>query len=291
MADIVTTVDADDVYGARPIRRTRATKAEMGERREQIIDLADEHGPCSVRHLFYRAVVDAVPGITKNDSGYNKVQRIVLEQRRAGTIPYKLIVDSTRWQRKPDSYGSHQEALLAIASTYRRDLWRTSDYRVEVWCESDSIASTVWDVTARWDVPLMVCRGYSSETFAYNAADAWRETPWRRPVVLYVGDHDPAGLHIEEKLQERLTEFSDLESRWYRLGVTWDQVVELDLPGTDPKKPYGYPISVEAEALPPADLRMIVDNAIEAFVDHHELAVIRAAEESERTILMKMAGA
>src|SRR5437870_3324607 len=84
------------VYEARPIRR-RGTNAEMSTRREMIVNLAEEHGPCSVRHVFYQSVVAGVPGVTKNDSGYNKVQRIVLEQRRAGAIAYDAIVDSTRW--------------------------------------------------------------------------------------------------------------------------------------------------------------------------------------------------
>jgi hypothetical protein len=262
----------------------------MVERRQMIADLVHEHGPCSVRHVYYQAVVAGVPGITKTDSGYEKVQRIVLDQRRSGAIPYASIVDTTRWMRKPDSWGSPEEALRSTASFYRRDLWRKSEYRVEVWCESDSIASTIYEVTADWDVPLMVCRGFSSETFAYNSAHDWNQDD-RLPVVLYVGDHDPAGLNIEEKLRERLVEFSQIEPEWARLGVTWEQVVEMSLPGTPPKKPYGFPEAVEAEAMPPGVLREIVSKAIEAYVDVRQLVILRVAEESEREVLLKLAGA
>jgi hypothetical protein len=259
----------------------------MAERRGHLVDLAVEHGPCSVRHLFYQAVVSGVPGITKDDAGYAKVQRLVLELRRSGGIAYEMVTDSTRWMRKPTSWGSPEEALASTARFYRRDLWRTSNYRVEVWCESDSIASTIYDVTARWDVPLMVCRGYSSETFAYIAAEAWRESD-KQPVVFYIGDHDPAGLNIEIKLRETLTRFADAEPEWYRLGVTWDQITAMDLPGTNPKKSYGFPIAVEAEALPPGVLRSIVEN-IEIYVDPHQLQVLEVAEQSERELLYSLA--
>ena len=30
--------------------------------------------------------------------------------------------------------------------------------------------------------------------------------------------------------------------------MTWEQVQDWELPGTTPKKPYGYPLAVEAEA-------------------------------------------
>jgi hypothetical protein len=263
----------------------------MADRFDALVDLALEHGPCSVRHLFYRAVVDMLPGITKNDSGYNKVQNAILRLRREGRIPYELIVDSTRWMRMDDVFDGVEDALTSCARTYRRDLWSGSEHRLEVWCESDSIASTIADITNTWTVPLMVCRGYTSETFAYNAADLWRQTPNRSPVVLYIGDHDPAGLNIEKKLQETLAGFygSSDPVVWSRIGVTWDQIVEFDLPGTTPKREYGFPISVEAEALPPRLLREMLEAAIVEYIDGEALAILQVAERAERATLLRLA--
>jgi hypothetical protein len=191
--------------------------------------------------------------------------------------------------RKPRTYGSVADALAQTARLYRRDLWARSPWRVEVWAESDSIGSTLYEVTERWDVPLMTCRGQTSETFAWSAVEAWRDH-WSLPVVLYVGDHDPAGLEIEASLREKLDRFSrGLRIEWERIGVTWEQAESLDLPGTTPKKPYGYPLSVEAEALPPNNLREMLDDAIVPFVDHHELEVLLTAEEQERTWLQRLA--
>lgn len=261
----------------------------MDTRHEQLVALAHEHGPCSVRHLFYRAVVSGVPGITKSESGYTKVQRALLDLRRQGLIAYNLVVDNTRWQRKPVTWGSLSEALEHTAHTYRRDLWRLSPYRVEVWCESDSIAGTVVDVTTSWDVPLMVSRGYSSETFAYEAADEWRQDVHRHPVVLYIGDHDPAGLEIEAALRDTLERFYGGNFSWSRVGVTWPQVGMFDLPGTTPKKDYGFELAVEAEALEPGYLRDLLETQIGGYVDGEQLAVLEAAEASERELLISIA--
>jgi len=280
--------DNNPVNEARPIRRGRATKIEMIERESALIALAEEHGPCSVRHIFYRAVVSGVVGITKDQAGYNKVQRSVLGLRRSGLVPYSHIVDNTRWRTQATVWDSPQDLLNHVASTYRRDLWSSSDYRVEVWVESDSIAGTIAGITNKWAVPLFVCRGQSSETFAYSAAADWNLSD-QEPTVLYVGDHDPAGLEIENSLVDKLARFSDHDFTFERVAVNWDQVEACDLPGTKPKKLYGYPLAVEAEALPPQQLVSIVDEAISEYVDQDQLRTLKAAEESERDIFMRLA--
>lgn len=263
----------------------------MAERRAALLSIISADGPMSVRQAYYRAVVAGI--VPKTDAGYQRIQNTILNMRRSGKLDYSMIVDNTRWMRKPQTWDSAKDALAATAQLYRQALWSRSECRVEVWCESDSIAGSIGSVTESWDVPLMPTRGFSSETFAYNAAEAWAEDV-RLPVVLYVGDHDPHGLEIEKALRSRLqifyAAFSDATIagrfvEWHRIGVTWDQVVDLDLPGTTPKKPYGHPIAVEAEALPPQLLRDLLDDAIRGYVDEDQLRVLLTAESSEREVL------
>jgi len=86
-------------------------------------------------------------------------------------------------------------ALEEMHKFYRRDLWANQDVYVEVWAESDSVAGIIADVTNEFDVPLMVCRGYSSTTFLYSAAQNIEAVG--KPAYLYqVGDHDPSGVDI-----------------------------------------------------------------------------------------------
>jgi hypothetical protein len=100
----MTEADSAEVYEASKIKRRRATKAEMEERAEFLIDYASEHGPVTVRQLYYQAEVHGLPGIDKTASGYTKIQAQVLSLRREGSIDYGDIADMTRWMRKPQSF-------------------------------------------------------------------------------------------------------------------------------------------------------------------------------------------
>ena len=82
-------------------------------------------------------------------------------------------------------------------------------------------------------MPLMVARGYSSETFAYNAAEAMIETG--RPChVYYVGDFDPSGWQMARSLEQKLTEFG-APVVFERLAVNPEQIGLWSLP-TRPSK-------------------------------------------------------
>jgi hypothetical protein len=64
----------------------------MEARAKFLIAYAAEHGPVTVRGLYYQAEV-AAPGIDKTDSSYVKVQRQVLSLRREGRLSYGDISD------------------------------------------------------------------------------------------------------------------------------------------------------------------------------------------------------
>jgi hypothetical protein len=140
------------VYEASPVRRRRATKAEMEQRADFLIDYAGKHGPITVRGLYYQAEVACVPGIDKTESSYGKVQRQVLDLRRAGRLEYEHIADATRWMRKPRSYDSVEDALAETARLYRRNLWRDNENYVEIWCEKDALAGVIYPVQSEREV-------------------------------------------------------------------------------------------------------------------------------------------
>ena len=70
------------VYQASRIKRVRATKAEMAERREALFDIVAEQQPMTVRQVFYQATVRGV--IEKTEAGYAKVQ--TADMRRDGEL-------------------------------------------------------------------------------------------------------------------------------------------------------------------------------------------------------------
>src|SRR5262249_53563206 len=114
----------------------------------------------TVRQVFYQATIHGL--VEKAESGYGKVQTDLTLMRRAGELPYAYLADNTRWQRKPRSYNSVKDALRETAQFYRKALWTDADSYVEIWLEKDALAGVVLPVTAMYDVPLMVARGYAS---------------------------------------------------------------------------------------------------------------------------------
>jgi hypothetical protein len=114
-----------DVYEACPIKRNRATKAEVGDRRAALIEIVANQRPMTVRQVFYQATVQNL--VDKTEAGYTKVQTDLVKIRQDGSLPYSWIADNTRWQRKPRTFDSVQDALDATARLYRRSLWTDAE--------------------------------------------------------------------------------------------------------------------------------------------------------------------
>jgi len=286
------------VYAASPTKGARATRAEMERRAEFLIAYAAEHGPVSVRQLYYAAGVHNIPGIAKDDASYDKVQRQVLQLRRAGRLPYSAIADATRWMRKPRTYDSIVDALQQTAEFYRRNIWADLDEHVEIWVEKDALAGVIYPVTAEYGVPLMVSRGFSSETFAFEAAQSYAEDG--RPVHVYhLGDFDRSGMAAADDLQRKLTRFAGdagVAVHFIRLGVTLGQIRSWSLPTREPKRlsaadrSWPHDIACELDAIEPDMLRGLVRDAIRAHMPDEQLRVAQVAEQSERELLRAFAG-
>jgi len=265
----------------------------MDRLREALHGIAKESQPTTARFIFYRAA--ALQIVPKTSAGYRAVQREIGLMRERTEMPFSWIADNTRWQRKPDTYNDLESFLAEAARLYRRDLWNHSPAYVEVWCESDSVAGVLMPVTYEFDVPLMVVRGYSSKTFAYNAAKAI-EADGRPAFLYYFGDYDPSGLDIERSLRESLSRYAPTADITFdRVAVTGDDITAMDLPGsikkaTDTRSKTFVGKAVEIESIPANILRAWCRRVIEGHVDHQALEVLRVAEESERSILGRLAG-
>lgn len=218
----------------------------------------------------------------------------MLKLRRSGELPYEWIADGTRWNIKSQSWENVEQALKDAAASYRRALWHGQDVYVEVWSEKEAITSIVAPVTDSWDVPLMIARGFASESFLWKTAAAIRAVD--KPTVIYqLGDHDPSGVAAWEHIQRRLRDFApDIDITFKRLAVTPEQIEELALPTrptktTDSRSKNFAGGSVEVDAIPTSVLVPIVEDAILSHIDADALAIIRTVEERERAGLWAMA--
>lgn len=116
---------AGPAYQASPIKRVRATRAEVESRRSALLGIVERMHPMTVRQVFYQATVLGI--VDKSEAGYGKVQTDLVLLRREGLLPYRWLADNTRWQRKPITFGSVREALEDTARLYRKSLWAGAD--------------------------------------------------------------------------------------------------------------------------------------------------------------------
>jgi hypothetical protein len=278
------------VYGTSALR-VRRTRAELDALHETILAVCEQDHPLSVRGVFYRVV--SAGAIDKTEKAYATIQREVLKLRRSGELRYDWIADGTRWHLKSPSWDSVDDALDDAAVSYRRSLWRTQSVYVEVWSEKEAISSIVHPVTDKWDVPLMIARGFASESFLYTTAAAIRAA--EKPAVVYqLGDHDPSGVAAWQHIQRRLRDFApDVEITFERLAVTEAQIVEYELP-TRPTKTSDSRAknfdgeSVEVDAIPTRILQTIVTTAITSWIEPEALSITQMVEDQEREGLRRM---
>src|SRR5262249_50171555 len=220
-------------YEASPVKRQRATKAEVEERREALLAIIYDGKPMTVRQVFYQATVRGL--VEKGETGYGKVQLDLTKMRRDGSLPYDWLADNTRWQRKPRTFNGVEEALKATAAFYRKNLWADADCYVEIWLEKDALSGVIYPITSMNDVPLMVARGYASPSFLYNAAE-YINTLSVPAYIYHLGDFDPSGVNAGEKIEETLRELApDAEIYFERIAVTPEQIEAWNLP-TRPTK-------------------------------------------------------
>jgi hypothetical protein len=279
-----------EIYQASQIKR-RATKAEIWQRRTALYDIVDAMKPMTVRQVFYQATVAGI--VDKSEAGYDKVQADLVTLRKAGTLPYSWLADNTRWQRRPRTFDSVEQALQDTARLYRKSLWADAGCYVEIWLEKDALSGVVSPVTYQYDVPLMVARGYASLSFLHSAAEDISDV--EVPAYIYhLGDFDPSGVNAAEKIEQTLRELAPAaDIHFQRVAVTPFQIANWDLPTrptktTDSRSRNFGDISVELDAIPPDRLRQLVQSAIERHLPKRRFAILKAAEASEREIIMRL---
>lgn len=293
MSSVQTSVNRGNgpIYKPSPVKRNRRTDTEIETIKRAMIRLVAEDHPMTLRGLFYRLVSEGV--IAKQENEYKNVGRYLLQLRRAGHMPYHYIADNTLWMREQASFDSVEHALYNTAATYRRALWHDQHAYVEVWCEKDTLAGVLMTETDPYDVPLMVVRGFSSETYLHESAQTMDAAG--RPVYLYLlTDLDPSGLSIAHDIERKIRGFiPDTDVTVDRIAVTPEQVDAWSLPTrptkrTDSRAKSSAGESVELDAILPAVLRRLVREAIEAHIDADQLRWTKETERLERDRLYDM---
>jgi hypothetical protein len=268
----------------------------MAAIRLAIKDVLKSDHPQTVRQVFYQLV--ARGAIEKSEEEYQgTVIRLLSDMRLDGAVPWSWIVDESRRSRVTRTFDNISDALEDTARYYRRSAMRESDVYIEIWCEKDALAGVLVGETDPLDVPLMVAKGYTSKSFAFEAAKNLEAEVERgkRVYIYHLGDSDPSGEDAARDVEEKLRRYAPgIDIHFERIAVLDEQIERWNLP-LRPNKPgdrrtrkfHRQEGSVELDAIPARELRKLVRDRIMEHVDEDLHARLKTLQDGERKYLMQ----
>jgi hypothetical protein len=245
-----------------------------------VVRITDEYEgagyPMTLRQLYYQLV--AANLIRNKEESYDRIGRLVSNGRMAGLVSWTAIEDRGRNLMGLDTFRSPREAVKAARATYRRDLWEDQPMRPEVWVEKQALEGVVGAACNVERVDFFATRGYNSQSEAWRAGQrfAGRIQRGQRPVVLYLGDHDPSGIDMTRDVEERLETFCGMPVQVVRIALNMQQIDEVNPPPNPAKvtdsRAAGYIAkygehSWELDALTPDYLGRLITRSVDAFRD------------------------
>ena len=271
----------------------RGTK--KGRLQRACLELVQEHRrdgavPTSIRFLFYelegRGIIPKTyPG--KRQPGQD-VSEAMTHLRETGLVAWDEVVDETRslhnWAYASTVY-EHVENRLGGA---RIDLWE-GEAPPLILCESRSLAGVLRSIAGTYLAPIAASNGQTGG-FLHTDIGPLVEGSCSGDVVvvrvLYLGDLDLSGGHIEENTRKVLEGYGDLD--WRRIAITEDQVEERGLTKVRKKdnryKPSRLYPAVETEALKQTEIQRILREALDGLAPT-PLPEAREAEERQRVLV------
>lgn len=190
------------------------------------------------------------------------------------------------------------EIIHTAAKQFLTDKWATQKYRVEVWIEKEALAGVFERVCNSLDVPFFCCRGYTSQSEMWVAAQRLiRHTEaGQYAYILHFGDHDPSGIDMTRDIRDRLALFEcDMELE--RMALNMDQVEQYKPPPNPAKETdsrfTGYirrfgDESWELDALEPQLLADLVRRRVRELIEAVPWNKAVNAEKKQRQLLEKV---
>lgn len=230
----------------------------------------------TLRQLYYRLVAsDKIPNTEKS---YKRIGRILADARMAGLVDWAAIEDRERAVVVHQTWSGPESILRAAARSVCYDHWAEQDQRVEVWVEKKALIDVVARGCQRYRAPHFACKGYTSATSLYDAAQRFGEDV---VVILYLGDHDPSGLDMPRDIASRLEVFGATGTVVKPIALTRAQIDHYGPPPNPAKmtdsrykryrQEHGSQ-SWELDALEPSVLIALVHDEIKRLIDHNVFA-------------------
>lgn len=228
----------------------------------------------TLRQAYYQLVARGY--IPNNERSYKNIGNLINDGRLAGLIDWYAITDRTRNLRGNNHWNTPADVINSARYSYLLDKWEGQPNYVEVWVEKDALVDVVGQACRPLDIPFFSCRGYTSQSEMWSAAQRFiGQADREQRIIIHLGDHDPSGIDMTRDIQDRLDLFG---SNVYvkRVALTMGQITTYNPPPNPAKitdsraskyiEEYGDE-SWELDALEPRVITDLIINEVTAYRD------------------------
>lgn len=121
----------------------------------------------TLRQLYYQLVSRNI--IRNEEKQYKRMSALLSNARLMGLIDWSAIEDRIRIPRMPTEFADLGELVDAALNSYRLPRWADQPCYVELWVEKDALAGILAPLGHEYHVPILVNRGYSSQSAMYDS--------------------------------------------------------------------------------------------------------------------------
>jgi hypothetical protein len=256
----------------------------MARLREFLPTVYERYGPLVARQYAYRAETEGIIDTSRGKKKpFDHVNRVLVELREGGILPYSAVLDASREFDPPPFQGDGnpdhhlRRAARAFFSLCRAEVprWHTQPRLPVIVTEKEGMLAYFEMVTRGYEVPVYAIRGQAGKSHLHEVFVPWLRgvmEAGKEPVLIYLGDCDDYGIQIQRTLEKTLERWG-LPPKPGRLALTPEQVEELGLSKLEVRsKPHTLhgkylDFKCEIEAMDPELLRTLIRRTIESLTD------------------------
>ena len=107
--------------------------------------------------------------------------------------------------------------------------WHGQPHYVEVWVEKKAMAGVLESILVGYQIRIVPTGGWASFTYERNNLKRLKEKTrqGKKVHILYLGDYDPSGLRMDEKMIDRYWNEYGIDLK--RIAITREQIQEFGL--------------------------------------------------------------
>ena len=249
----------------------------------------------TLRQAYYQLVARGY--IPNNERSYKNIGNLINDGRLAGLIDWTAITDRTRNLRGNSHWSNPSDVIASTKYSYLLNKWKGQPNYVEVWVEKDALVDIVGQACRPLDTPYFSCRGYTSQSEMWSAAQRFiRQGDRENRIIIHLGDHDPSGIDMTRDIQERLTMFG-ANVHVKRVALTMEQIETYNPPPNPAKmtdsrcwkyiENFGYE-SWELDALEPKMLTNLITEQVTMYRDDEIYQAVCDREDREKEELQML---